>query len=189
MDRATLSAYDTAAPGYARRWLAQDDPAALYALLRQYFRAGLTADVGCGSGRDTAWLNANGFPAIGYDASEGLLAETRARYPQIEFRTAALPELDGIPRQHFDNVCCETVIMHLPQTDIAPAAQSMVALLKPGGILFLSWRVTTGADRRDDNGRLYSAFDAALVRNALSGAAILFDRQTGDLHQLVARAK
>jgi SAM-dependent methyltransferase len=192
MDSATLAAYDAAAPAYAKRWLEQDEPADLYALFRRYFRPGLTADIGCGSGRETAWLVANGFAAIGYDASEGLLTVARARYPRIEFKSAALPELSGIAVQHFDNVCCETVIMHLPRNQIAPAVARMMTILKPGGILYLSWRVTRNADRRDENGRLFTAFDSDLVHGALSARSLLFEEEIArageDRHRLMARA-
>jgi len=37
---------------------------------RFFIRSGVTADIGCGSGREVAWLNANGFPAVGFDASK-----------------------------------------------------------------------------------------------------------------------
>ena len=67
MDKTTLAVYDAAAPAFVQRWLTEDEPADLYALFRQFFRPGLTADIGSGSGRDAAWLTANGFPAIGYD--------------------------------------------------------------------------------------------------------------------------
>jgi hypothetical protein len=50
-------------------------------------------------------------------------------------------------------------------------------IAKPGGILYLSWRVTEGADFRDAHGRLYAAFDASLVRAELSGAALLLDEE------------
>jgi len=193
MDRLTLAAYEADARAYAERWLAQEEPADLYALLRRYFRPGLTADIGCGSGRGAAWLVAHGFPTIGYDVSEAMLAEARARYSHIELESAALPELSGLPVRHFENVCCETVIMHLPRDEIAPAVARMMAILKPGGILFLSWRVTHGADRRDKNGRLYTAFDSALVHGALSAQTILFEeeiaRAEGEaVHRLAARA-
>ena len=162
-------------------------------LLRRYFQPGLTADIGCGSGREAAWLVANGFPTIGYDASAGLLAQARARYPHIEFELAALPELTGIGTRRFANVCCETVIMHLPREEIAPAVSRMMNILEPGGVLYLSWRVTRGADRRDESGRLFTAFDSGLVRGALAAEAILFEEEIGrpsggDIHRLVARA-
>jgi SAM-dependent methyltransferase len=175
MDRETLAAYDTLAPAFVRRWLGEEAPADMYALFRRFFRPGLTADIGSGSGRDAAWLSANGFPTIGYDVSDGLLALARARYPHIEFSKAALPDLAGVPERHFENVCCETVIMHLPREEIAPAVARMAAIIKPGGVIYLSWRVTEDADCRETDGRLFSAFDARLVHGALPSHTILFD--------------
>lgn len=106
MDCTTLAAYDDAATAFADDWHAQPPPTDLHALIRHYFRPGLTADIGCGSGREVAWLAANGFPAIGYDASEGLLCEARTRYPQHRFEAAALPALAPIASESFDNVLC-----------------------------------------------------------------------------------
>ena len=63
MDRDTLKAYDTHAADYARDWHDQPPPADLHAIIRRFFRNGATADIGCGSGREVGWLNANGFPA------------------------------------------------------------------------------------------------------------------------------
>jgi hypothetical protein len=45
----------------------------------------------------------------------------------------------------------------------------------------LSWRVTEGADRRDDHGRLYAAFDPALVLRALIGGDVLLNEQVGSV--------
>jgi SAM-dependent methyltransferase len=193
MDRTTLAAYNDAATAFAEDWHAQPPPADLHALVRHYFRPALTADIGCGSGREVAWLAANGFPAIGYDASEGLLFEARARYPQHRFEAAALPELAPIADASFDNVLCETVIMHLARAAIGLALQRMMAILRPGGVLYVSWRVTDGADQRDAHGRLYAAFDSALVSDALTGAAILLNAEAVSassgkrIHRIVAR--
>jgi len=166
----------------------------MYALLRRVFRAGgATVDIGCGSGREVAWLNANGYPAVGYDASAGLLEAARTQYPGLSFRRALLPELVGLADGAFDNVVCETVIMHLPPEQIGAAVRRLVSLLRPGGTLYLSWRVTPDADQRDGRGRLYTAFDAVPVRAALAGTDILFDeaavsQSSGKtLHRIVAR--
>jgi SAM-dependent methyltransferase len=172
----TLAAYDAQAPGYAAEWLGQEPPEDMYALLRTWFTPGPTADVGCGAGRDTAWLAANGFEARGFDASAGLLAQARAAHPALRFEQAALPELEGVPRGTFQNVLCETVIMHLAPMQVGPSVRSLLALLRPGGTLYLSWRVTDGADMRDPAGRLYAAFDKRVVTDALApGDAILHD--------------
>jgi hypothetical protein len=70
----------------------------------------------------------------------------------------------------------------------------LLAILKPDGVLYLSWRVTDGADRRDPHGRLYSAFESALIREAIEGTAlILLDDEPisassgKKIHRIVAR--
>jgi len=192
MDPATLAAYDAAAATFAKEWGEQPAAVDLHDLVRRFFRPGPTADIGCGSGRDAAWLAANGFPTVGYDPSAGLLTQARAAYPGVVFETEALPELAGIPDGIFDNVLCETVIMHLDRAAIAPAVRRMLALLKPGGILALSWRVEA-VDRRDERGRFYCAFDRDLVIGALPRATILLDEEimspssARKIHRLVAR--
>jgi len=178
MDRDTLRAYDRDAAGFAEDWETQPAPSDMQALILEHFTPGLTADIGCGSGRDAAWMNANGFETIGYDASEGLLAEARRRHPGVPFEQAALPGLEGMDDGQFQNVLCETVIMHLPPTDIPASVSRLIDVLKPGGALYLSWRITEGADRRDEFGRLYGAFDASLVLDALAGADIVLDQQS-----------
>jgi SAM-dependent methyltransferase len=193
MDDATLRAYDSGAAAFAQDWHEQPPPADLHTIVRRFFRPGPTADIGCGSGRDVAWLSANGFPAVGYDLSAGLLAQARARYPKLAFHSAALPALDGIADASFANVLCETVIMHLPRDDLAPAVRRLLAILAPGGVLYVSWRVTRGVDLRDSHGRLYGAFDADLVRGALGSAEVLLDEEAVSessgkvIHRLVAR--
>jgi SAM-dependent methyltransferase len=178
MDNMTRDAYDREARHFADDWETQPSPSDLYAVIRRFFIPGPTADIGCGSGRDTAWLNAHGYPAVGYDASEGLLVEARLRHPEVPFSIAALPTLEGIPNCAYDNVLCETVIMHLAPEEIAGAVQRLLAILALDGILCLTWRVTVGSDRRDEHGRLYSAFEAERVLHALRGT-LLFDEQAG----------
>ena len=194
VDRQTIAAYEADAAAFARDWHAQPAPSDLHAVVRRFFRpAGRTADIGCGSGREVAFLAANGFDAVGYDASDALLEQARVRYPRLAFTAAVLPALDGLPDGAFDNVLCETVIMHLPHGDIAPAVRRLLAILRRNGILYLSWRVTDGADQRDPHGRLYTAFDDALVRQALEGAAVLLDEEVVSassgkrIHRIVVR--
>jgi SAM-dependent methyltransferase len=181
MDDATLSAYDRDAASFAREWAEQPPPSDLHAVVRRFFVTGATADIGCGSGRDTAWLDGEGFHTHGFDASEGLLAEARRRHPQIPFSHATLPDLTGIENGSFANVLCETVIMHLDPKEVTPAVERLLAILVPGGVLYLSWRVTEGADRRDEHGRLYAAFDPRRVLDPLTGADILLDEQVGSV--------
>jgi ubiquinone/menaquinone biosynthesis C-methylase UbiE len=192
MDRQTLAAYDTAAAAFAQEWHQQAPPSDLHASIRRFFKPGLSADIGCGSGRDVAWLVANGFPAVGYDPCEGLLNVARARYPQLEFVAAALPELTGVSDNTFDNVLCETVLMHLDRGSVVASVKRLRAILKPGGTLYLSWRVSQ-FDQRDQYGRLYALIDKGLIAGALAAETLLLDEEVVSessgkrIHRMVAR--
>lgn len=178
MDRETLAAYDSNAAGFARDWHDQPPPADLHALVQQFFvPGGLTADIGCGCGREVAWLAAHGYRAHGYDASQGLIAEARDLHPELAFDLAVLPALDGLAAGSFDNVLCETVIMHLPEAERLASARRLFDILRPGGVLYLSWRVTRGSSLRDMFGRLYAAFEAAEIRHELATARVLLDHE------------
>ena len=165
-------------PGLPNDWHDQPPPTDLHDVVRRFFvKGGVTADIGCGSGREVAWLDAHGFAARGFDASQGLLAKRGGATRSLAFARAELPALDGIAAGSFDNVMCETVIMHLDRADIAPSVRRLFHIVRPGGVLYLSWRVTADRDQRDAHGRLYSAFDASEVRRELASAEPLLDQE------------
>lgn len=149
----------------------------------------------CGSGRDVAWLNDHGFPAVGYDAADGLLGQAAAAFPSLVFKRDALPALNSIGTQAYDNVLCETVLMHLPAEEVTRACERLLDILRPGGTMYLSWRVTQSASTRDGAGRLYAEFDAVQVREGLGAAEFLLDAETVNLssgkrvHRLIARRR
>ena len=192
MDRKTLAAYDCDAAAFAKDWHDQPAPVDLQEIVERFFvRGGNSADICCGSGREVGWLNSHGFSAVGFDASEGLLAEARRRYPDLKFARAELPDLKGIGT--YDNVLCETVIMHLEAAQIGAAVRRLLGIVKPSGILYLSWRITDDADLRDSHGRLYAAFDTALVLAELKTTVLLLDEEVVSassakkIHRLVAK--
>jgi hypothetical protein len=83
--------------------------------------------------------------------------------------------------------------MHLPAWAIAPSVSRLTDVLLPGGVMYLSWRVTEGDDVRDERGRLYTAFEPTLVTDAIASMTILHDQQSTSLssgriiHRLVAQ--
>lgn len=164
-----MKAYAEKAQEYSQDWLSQPVPNDMYEVLKKYFIAGgKTADLGCGNGRDAQWLQQNGYPTTGYDASLELIQLGASLYPKVAFQQAFLPELSEIKTQ-FENVLCETVIMHLPKDQLLLAIQNIRRIVKLNGVLYLSWRVTEKEDARHQDGRLYSAFDPQVVLSAFSG--------------------
>jgi SAM-dependent methyltransferase len=196
-DAATLAAYAAHATAYADDWLAQQPPTDLQDAATRHFRpgaqGGVTGDIGCGSGRDVDWLHRHGYPCVGFDASDALLAEAQRRFPERRFERSALPALAEISPRTFDNVVCQTVLMHLPRDAIVAAVDALRRILVADGTLYLSWRVGD-VDRRDERGRLYSGFDASLIVDALDGMTILHSAETVGvsagtrIHTIVARA-
>jgi len=172
-DQQTTKAYDDLAAVYSQDWNTQPDPMDMYDLFKRFLiGGGLTAEIGCGNGRDANWMTNNGFPVEAFDSSQELIRIAANLYPNILFGIANLPELREVTSV-YENVVCETVIMHLPVKQIHPAIQSLRRILNPGGIMYLSWRVTEGEDTRHSDGRLYSAFPPEFVLTQFSKSEIL----------------
>jgi SAM-dependent methyltransferase len=157
VDTQTIGVYNTNAAVLCARYRLIA-PTELLQHARGFFHPGQpSADIGCGSGRDVAWLNAQGFPANGYDASPAMLHEARAAFPGIDVREAALPGLNGIANQAYANVLCSAVLMHLRREDLGSAVGNLARVLRPGGRLLLAYRSSEAEGQREADGRLFTA--------------------------------
>jgi ubiquinone/menaquinone biosynthesis C-methylase UbiE len=132
------AAYDQLAAAYAEKNAAMP-PAYLdlgprFLALVQPGRAVL--DVGCGAGRDLAWLTEHGASVVGGDRSAGMLAQARQHAPvrllQVDMRS--LPFGDDV----FGGVWCSASLLHLPKPDAPGALAEMYRVLAPGGPLLLA---------------------------------------------------
>lgn len=154
MDSLTIETYDKEAEKISKQHDALV-PERLYQLVLKFFvPRGRSLDIGCGSGRDTAWLAENGFSVMGIDASRGMLEQARQRHPELIFRKIELPELSGIEDGYYSNVLCSAVLMHIEQDFLKIASENILRILRKDGILLLSFRGTKEASNRE-NGKLY----------------------------------
>lgn len=170
MDAQTLLVYESRAAEFCARYRATE-PRALYGLIEGFFLRGApTADVGCGSGRDVAWLSRNGFPCVGYDGSPAMITEARNAYPGIDVRQALLPDLVGVEDGGFANVLCSATIMHLPQEDLIGAVLNLARILAPGGRLILTYRASRTSGEREPDGRLFASIPAGRMTLLLESA-------------------
>jgi SAM-dependent methyltransferase len=180
MDEKTLAVYDDRAWEICRLY-ERAEPKAMRALMREHFvPGGATLDVGSGSGRETAWLKARGYAAQGVDASQGMVESAVMLHPECLFAVAALPGLSGIAPESFDNVLASAVLMHLPKDEIAPALETLLRVLRPGGRLVASFRAARTQGEREADGRLFTPLSLTEVAGlaASLGAEVLFqDRQ------------
>lgn len=178
MDKKTLAAYNLAPQVFCHDWLSQPTPQEIHDAVKEFFiLGGPTADIGAGSGRDVHWLNENGFPCVGYDAATGLIAAARSKFPNYIFEYAMLPTLREIETNTYENVICETVIMHLPAHEHLTAVRNLLRILTGGGTLSLSWRHAID-NRRDHQGRLYEKVDEDAVIAFASSQAVALRQRT-----------
>jgi len=177
MDRRTISIYDELAEEIASVH-AQLTPHRLYELAEKYFRpSGKILDLGCGIGRDSAWLKKNNFHAIGVDASKGMLEQGRKLYPHIDFVCDQLPDLETFSDNQFDGVFCSAVVMHLPQEQIARAMLNIMRILRKQGVALISYRSSNSKDERE-GGKLYTPINPVqLIQFASDSGASLVHQE------------
>jgi ubiquinone/menaquinone biosynthesis C-methylase UbiE len=161
MDPTTIQVYSAEAEGLAAFYTSQTSAASRF--FPQSFTPGSRVlDVGTGSGRDVAALIAAGYDAHGVDASEGMLAAARDRFPDLagRFHKDTLPQLPSVPDASQDGLLCWAVLMHLPEEHLPNTAITLRRLLKPGGRLLISTPLigpdTNPVTHRAEDGRLFN---------------------------------
>jgi ubiquinone/menaquinone biosynthesis C-methylase UbiE len=133
------SAYDCLAPRFAEVHTAMP-PDLAEAAGRLLDRLGsppaLLLDLGCGTGRDLAWLDAHGAPGFGADLSRGMLAQAQ----QVTSRPVCQMDMLflGFASGCFRAVWCCAALLHLPKREAPHALSEMSRVLVPGGFLSLS---------------------------------------------------
>lgn len=120
-------------------------------------------DVGAGSGRDLAYLLAEGHAAYGLEPVAEMREQAITAFPNLAGRLLdgalpdAIPDLGSIGGP-FDGVVCSAVLQHVPRAQLLDAVYAIRALLRPAGravISIPSRRSDVAEDGRDAYGRLF----------------------------------
>ena len=113
-------------------------------------------DVGAGSGRDAAWLAAQGYDVVAVEPSAAMRNAAQVRHAEAGIRWLA-DSLPGLGRTlktglSFDLILLSAVWMHVAPTDRARAFRKLITLLKPGGVLAITLRQGPAEDARYSHG-------------------------------------
>ncbi|OOC53497.1 methyltransferase [Nocardiopsis sinuspersici] len=135
---ATRVSYDTVAEDYDE--LARDELAgkpldrALLALFAELVRArgGPVADVGCGTGRNTAHLRGLGLDVSGVDLSPGMLEVARRTHPELRFTEGSMTDLD-LPEASLGGIVAMYSTIHVPLELLPRVFAGFHRALAPGG--------------------------------------------------------
>ncbi len=136
-------------------------------LLRSHFLAyvpkgGKILDAGCGSGRDAKAFLDSGCPVKAFDAAP-TLAQLAGIY--IGQKVEVLSFQDLAFDKEFDGVWACASILHVPLADLPDVFLRMFRSLKPGGVLYSSFKYGNGES--DRNGRKFTDMDEAGLAHIL----------------------
>lgn len=116
----------------------------------------LVADVGCGPGHITDFLDRRGVAVRGIDLSPAMLDLARRARPDLRFDLGSLLELD-IPDGTLGGLLVHYSIIHTPPEQVPAAFVEFARVLAPGGYLLVSFQ--TG----DDSLQGWQEFDHRVV--------------------------
>lgn len=159
----TIAYYEDSAEvfGEATRSL---DMAALYKPFTDLLQPGASIlEAGCGSGRDARAFIEEGYKVTAFDASAKLARQASA-LAGIEVK---LMRFEEIPfNAEFDGIWACASLLHVPMADFQAVLAALTRALKPGGILYTSFKY--GEDEGLRNGRWFNDFNEAKLQAELS---------------------
>jgi len=116
-------------------------------------RPSLVLDIGAGSGRDAAWLAAQGHTVMAVEPAAAMRQEGQRLHPDAKIRWLDdhLPALQNVQRlgMAFDFILVSAVWMHIPPAERTRAFRKVITLLKPGGLLAITLRHGAADDARE----------------------------------------
>jgi ubiquinone/menaquinone biosynthesis C-methylase UbiE len=151
----TRCSYDVSAADYAE-WIAGElavkplDRAVLTAFAELV--EGRVADIGCGTGRITAFLQDRGVQAFGIDLSPAMVAEASRRHPGLHFTEGTMTAL-AIEDESLGGLVAWYSTIHIPDAHLPAVLAEFHRTLTPGGYAQLAFQVGDEPQHRTKAGR------------------------------------
>ena len=122
----------------------------------------LILDFGCGSGRDTRYFLDQGYSVEAMDGSVEL-CRLASEYTGITVEHRYFEDFDA--QGKYDGIWACSSILHLDRASLADVMFRMVSALKPGGVIYTSFKY--GHDEGIRNGRYFIDFTEDSFREFL----------------------
>ncbi|MDF2649338.1 MAG: glycine/sarcosine N-methyltransferase [Paenibacillus sp.] len=112
----------------------------IHTLLTEFSRGKTVLDVGCGPGREVAYLNQAGYEAVGLDNSKEMLSWATEHYPGLSFVYGDQAKF-SLQRQ-FEALYCvgSTFLYNFTNEAVLASLKCFRRHLHPGGLLYLDIR-------------------------------------------------
>ena len=147
MSHSTLNYYGQNSLEVARRYESADVTQLHEFLSSSLKPGGRLLELGCGSGRDAAFMVSRGFRVLATDGSASMVEQTKSHHPELAEHVVHLELPAGLSNDLgvFDGIYAVAVLMHLSVQDIESTISAVYSLLPEKGRFAFS--VPT---RRDD---------------------------------------
>ncbi|MGA8087503.1 MAG: methyltransferase domain-containing protein [Terracidiphilus sp.] len=137
--------YDRIAAEYARRMFRELDAKPfdreqLTRFIGEVMGHGPVCDLGCGPGHIARYLRDAGTDVFGLDLSPQMIAQARQLNPDIEFREGNMLAFDR-EDSSLAGIAAFYAIVNIPQESLPLAFAEMLRVLKPAGLLLLSFHI------------------------------------------------
>ena len=150
----TQNSYDQIAAEYAERFKNEMDDKpfdreCLHRLAHEVGGLGPICDMGCGPGQIARYLHHQGVDTLGVDLSPRMVAEAQRLNPEIPFHQGDmlnLPDADEI----WGGIAAFYCILHIPRERIVDALLEMKRVLKPNGVMLLTFHIGDESKHMDE---------------------------------------
>lgn len=147
----TIWFYDSDPEGYSEATFGNDVSGIRDRFLTHLPEGARILDLGCGSGRDTLAFRNLGYDVVAVDGSEGM-CRVAERNTGMPVRRLMFSDLDY--ENEFDGVWACASLLHLPMDELKDVMVKVRMALKPGGVLYVSFKEGEFSGMRD--GRFYT---------------------------------
>ena len=168
MENQTLQYYDQNAEQFVTGTLAADMADTRKRFLDCLPAGALILDFGCGSGRDTKAFLEAGYRVDATDGSQEICEKATA-LTGIRVKRMLFTELDA--KDTYDGIWACASILHQNKSELADVLRRIEKALKPGGVLYASFKYGTYEGFR--NGRYFTYFTEESVREFWSNETSL----------------
>ena len=150
----TQRSHDQVAIDYAERFKDEMDDKpfdrdCLDRLAQEVGGLGPICDMGCGPGQIAHYLHGRGVKTLGVDLSPNMIAEAKRLNPEIHFHQGDMLSLPD-PDDAWGGIAAFYCIIHIPRERIVEALLEIKRVLKPGGVLLVTFHIGTEVKHLDE---------------------------------------
>lgn len=162
MKPSTLNYYNRKSLDVAKRYESADVTRLHDFLVSGLKPGGRLLELGCGSGRDAAFMTSQGFKVLATDGSAAMVEQAKRHHPELAKHTAHLKLPDGLSNESgpYDGIYAVAVLMHLPIKEIEKTLFKIHSRLAAKGRFIFSVparRHDVTANEFDAKGRRFTA--------------------------------